>query len=185
MPFVPNIAALAGSDEREALELNRMFLYGQIAAVDVLLNNGDRLPMCHRNVGNGGNILLLTGARVAAIDQTMWPLPPERRATYINRAMRYVGPKRHEGLDRVSSTLATCCGLKPDEEQLANFNRGFDSGLNLIANFDIDSFRVSLSNETVAQSNDNVVTDSDLQLAVEHMLDVQKAICDYLESSND
>ena len=51
----------------------------------VLLNNWDRLPLIWENEGNPGNLMLLSGGGLLAIDQAAVGLAPAHRGPYLEK----------------------------------------------------------------------------------------------------
>eukprot|EP00045_Choanoeca_perplexa_P007536 m.69247 g.69247 ORF g.69247 m.69247 type:complete len:414 (-) comp14111_c0_seq1:3162-4403(-) len=76
--------AISESGQRRLSELSRLLL------LDVLINNGDRLPLIHDNRGNPGNVMLCRGSgQVIAIDSAIASINkatyPEQYQAYLDR----------------------------------------------------------------------------------------------------
>ena len=80
-------AAISENGQQRLGELARLLL------LDVLLNNGDRLPLIHANRGNAGNVMLCRGnGQVVAIDSAASAI---NKAAYPEQYQAYLERVRH------------------------------------------------------------------------------------------
>eukprot|EP01108_Squamamoeba_japonica_P005842 TRINITY_DN4721_c0_g1_i1.p2 TRINITY_DN4721_c0_g1~~TRINITY_DN4721_c0_g1_i1.p2 ORF type:complete len:149 (+),score=31.16 TRINITY_DN4721_c0_g1_i1:558-1004(+) len=111
---------------------------GRLAAVDLFINNVDRLPFAAENDGNGTNVLLTSDASkpVAAIDHSVGLIGVNDREAHAERVCALVKCPQ-AGLARVASCLQECVLAQP--ECLAAFESGLNDGIAAICALDIDA----------------------------------------------
>lgn len=79
-----------GSRNREIFN-DLLFQLGEVLSIDIIINNGDRIPFFHRGDGNPGNILLRKPVRkgLCFIDNSISAIAVESsKNSYLNRVRR-------------------------------------------------------------------------------------------------
>ena len=130
-----------------ASEVDRQRLLNQIGktmALDILVNNGDRLPFIHRGEGNPSNLLLCKHQEyadlldVCLIDNNVNAiLNPEGRDKYLQLVSNvskeiFVGnlpPTKIHGMDAIATFLLIHADLQVDFDEAVAIMEGMQSGM--------------------------------------------------------
>lgn len=133
---------------------------GRLCALDLLLNNMDRLPLpLWHNAGNLSNVMLRPAGDVVGIDQQVnAPTDSAGLEQYLGRVRSLVAqlfgaagaPADAEGSpeavsERLQRALREACGVELSEANLASINEGLRSGLrDAVACLDSGALQTSL-----------------------------------------
>jgi len=141
-------------DELNELGKKRMTEIGSVLYLDVLLNNGDRLPLIWQNQGNSGNLMLdkFTG-QVISIDSSGSPininLYPQRVEEYYAKVKKLlVNIKEHKGkvidpFRYIGQTIGSFTDFNVGEDGLMLIQEGFLNSFRRMKNLNITEEQIN------------------------------------------
>ena len=165
-----SIAAL-GESEFETL--------GLLAAFDVLLNNGDRLPVLFKTEGNLGNVILEPGSdggvACCAIDSCINPL----EGAPLERHLATLRAEAHDpDLTAAAAAFEMLCGAALLESQLDAIRRGWRRGIEKIGEMTRDGALQAAIDARVDAAVAAGAARGELSKASAYLLTVARAVAD-------
>jgi len=135
---------LMGTEGQEALQNHGselMYQLGRLCAMDVLMNNLDRIPIpVWQNEGNLGNVMVTKhGCSILGIDQQVnLIMPGPGLAMYMKKVVKLIADVSPNGdpsciVEKLRQALMENCGAAITDEAAVIFLRGLHLGLGHIA----------------------------------------------------